>query len=1208
MRSWFAALASADRRQLRTKFAKHRRHLQMNRTLLPIIVVTLIVAVAGLDLWTPAELIGSVLFTLPLALCALQPSQRLLWGTAAAACLVTVVAEFRGFSRVDDLISQAGSINRGLVVASLLTLTTFIHLWINKGRKVVLDTLEIQRQRTALVAQNEQLEALVTTANRNISLRKAAAEYLAQVESGRRLTEQALRESEERYRMILDGVQDHAIFMMDPQGQIVSWNAGAERIKGYRADEIIGCNFSRFFPAEDIEQGKPEQILRMTIASGRHEEQAMRVRKDGSQFLASVTFTALRDQAGNLRGFSEFSRDLSKSKESEAKYRGLLEAAPDAMVVVNQDGEIVLLNVQAEQQFGYHRNELVGQQVKNIIPQGFAERLVADALRSGADALAQQIGTGIELAGRRKDGSEFPIEIMLSPLQSTEGMLVTAAIRNISVRKQAEKHVAQMVLELSLKHQLLDSVVEGTPDLIYVRDLENRFTLANGACAKLFGRTAIQMVGISLRELLPEDSFRAVALSDQEVVNAGVPRVIEESAEVEGLHRIFLTTKGPYRDADQKIIGTIGIGRDITERRRLDEARVEELKRDLRMRKETEEHLARMEGRYRGLLEAAPDAMVVVNQGGGIVLLNVQAEKQFGYRRYELLGQQVKNIIPEGFAERLLTDALRSAADALAQQIGTGIELTGRRKDGSEFPIEIMLSPLASPEGTLVTAAIRDISVRKAAEEHLGRMEGRYRGLLEAAPDAMVVVDQHGGIILLNLQAEKQFGYPRDELLGQQVKNIIPEGFAQRLLADALRSREDMLAQQIGTGIELTGRRKNGSDFPIEIMLSPLESTEGILVTAAIRDISVRKDAEKHLAQMESRYRGLLEAAPDAMVVVNQCGEIVLLNVQAEKQFGYRRDELLGQEVKNIIPEGFAERLLTDALRSAADALAQQIGTGIELTGQRKDGSEFPIEIMLSPLESSEGTLVTAAIRDITTRKTAEVHLLKTIGELKRSNDELEHFAYVASHDLQEPLRMVASYTQLLAKRYIGRLDADADEFIAYAVDGSNRMQSMIQDLLAYSRAGANSKTPRRISSESALQEALANLRMAIEESGAVVTHDPLPVFTTDQAQLTQVFQNLVGNAIKYRRAEAPRVHVSANNGGSEWVFSVHDNGLGIDPQYFARIFVLFQRLHGREEFDGTGIGLAICKKMLERLGGRIWVESQPKQGSTFYFALPEGA
>jgi len=641
----------------------------------------------------------------------------------------------------------------------------------------------------------------MTAATRDISERKAAEKHLAQMEGGRRLAEEALRESEERYRMLLDGVREYAIFMMDPQGQIVSWNAGAERIKGYRAEEIIGQNFSRFFPPEDIERGRPEEVLRMTAASGRHEEQGIRVRKDGSRFLASLTFTALRDPNGNLRGFSEFSHDLSESKESGAKYRGLLEAAPDAMVVVNQAGEIVLLNLQAEKQFGYHR----------------------------------------------------------------------------------------------------------------------------------------------------------------------------------------------------------------------------------------------------------------------------------------------------------------------------------------------------------------------------------------------------------------------DELVGQKVKNIIPEGFAERLLADGLRSVEDALAQQIGTGIELTGRRKDESEFPIEIMLSPLESAEGILVTAAIRDISVRKDAEEHLAQMEGRYRGLLEAAPDAMVVVNQVGEIVLLNVQVEKQFGYRRDELLGQKVKNIIPEGFAERLIADGTRTAAEALAQQIGTGIELIGRRKDGSEFPIEIMLSPLESPEGILVTAAIRNITERKRAEQHLVKTVAELNRSNDELQQFAYVASHDLQEPLRMVASYTQLLAERYKGRLDSDADEFIAYAVDGSNRMQVLIQDLLAYSRAGTNGKALRKISSDNALTEALANLRATIQESGAVVTHDSLPLITTDGTQLAQIFQNLVGNAIKYRSAAVPNVHISAvKNGGNEWIFSVRDNGLGIDPQYFDRIFVLFQRLHGQTEFKGTGIGLAICKKMLERLGGRIWVESQPEKGSTFHFALPE--
>jgi PAS domain S-box-containing protein len=613
--------------------------------------------------------------------------------------------------------------------------------------------------------------------------------------------------------------------------------------------------------------------------------------------------------------------------------------------------------------------------------------------------------------------------------------------------------------------------------------------------------------------------------------------------------------------------------------------------------------------KYRGIMEAAPDAMVVVDRIGKIVLLNARAENEFGYRRDELLGQQVKTIIPVGFAERLIADGTRSAAEALAQQIGTGIELSGRRKNGSEFPIEIMLSPLESAEGMLVTAAIRDISVRKAAEKHLGQMEGRYRGLLEAAPDAMVVVDRIGKIVLLNARAENEFGYRRDELLGQQVKTIIPVGFAERLIADGTRSAAEALAQQIGTGIELSGRRKNGSEFPIEIMLSPLESAEGILVTAAIRDISVRKAAEKHLGQMEGRYRGLLEAAPDAIVVVDRVGKIVLLNARAENEFGYRRDELLGQQVMTIIPQGFAERLIADGLRSAEAALAQQIGTGIELSGRRKDGSEFPIEIMLSPLESAEGILVTAAIRDITTRKTAELQLLSKVGELNRSNLELGQFAYIASHDLQEPLRMVASYTQLLSRRYKGRLDSDADEFIAFAVDGAGRMQRLIQDLLAYSRVGTKGSDLLETSSEEAMQQSLINLREAIRESGALVTHDPMPAVLADETQLVQLFQNLIGNAIKYQKPGEPRIHISAAmDGGKKWIFSVKDNGLGIDPQYFERIFGMFQRLHKRDEFAGTGIGLAICKKIVERHGGSISVESAPGQGSTFRFALTGSA
>jgi PAS domain S-box-containing protein len=628
-----------------------------------------------------------------------------------------------------------------------------------------------------------------------------------------------------------------------------------------------------------------------------------------------------------------------------------------------------------------------------------------------------------------------------------------------------------------------------------------------------------------------------------------------------------------------------------------------------RVDSEPERQLARSEEKYRGLLEAAPDAMVVVDEAGGIVLLNVQAEKQFGYPRDELIGRQVTDIIPTGFAERLIADGSRSSAEALAQQIGTGIELTGRHSDGSEFPIEIMLSPLDSADGMLVTAAIRDISIRKAAEEELARTERRYRGLLEAAPDAMIVVDDLGEIVLLNVQAEKQFGYTRDELIGQRVTNIIPEGFAERQIADALRSAEEALAQQIGTGIELVALRKDGAEFPIEIMLSPLGSPEGILVTAAIRDISTRKAAEELMKRAEQRYRGLLEAAPDPMVVVDPSGEIVLLNVQAEKRFGYTRDELIGQPVTNIIPIGFAERLIADGLRSAEEALAQQIGTGIELVALCKDGGEFPIEIMLSPLESADGILVTAAIRDITARKTAEAALLDKMDELKRSNEELSQFAYIASHDLQEPLRMVSSYTQLLAKRYAGQLDSDADEFIGFAVDGAARMQRLIQDLLAFSRVGTNKINLAKISSRQALDHALINLKGAIEDNGAVVTADDLPTVRADQMQLVQLFQNLVGNAIKYHQGGVPRVHVSARrNDHKHWLFSVKDNGLGIEPEYFERIFGMFQRLHTREQFSGTGIGLAICKKIVDRHGGSISVASAPGDGSVFSFSLGEHA
>jgi PAS domain S-box-containing protein len=240
-------------------------------------------------------------------------------------------------------------------------------------------------------------------------------------------------------------------------------------------------------------------------------------------------------------------------------------------------------------------------------------------------------------------------------------------------------------------------------------------------------------------------------------------------------------------------------------------------------------------------------------------------------------------------------------------------------------------------------------------------------------------------------------------------------------------------------------------------------------------------------------------------------------------------------------------------------------------------------------------------------RAAAEEALLRRTEELARSNKDLEQFAYVASHDLQEPLRMVSSYTQLLARRYRGQLDAAANEFIAYAVDGASRMQKLIDDLLAYSRVGTRTQAFQPAGCTAVLDQALANLQAAIETSGTVVTHGPLPAVVHDNLLLVQLFQNLIGNAIKFHVKKPPRIHVSAEQKGEEWVFAVRDNGIGIDPQHAERIFTIFQRLHTGEEYPGTGIGLAICKKIVERRGGRIWVESQPGIGSTFYFTIPMG-
>lgn len=376
---------------------------------------------------------------------------------------------------------------------------------------------------------------------------------------------------------------------------------------------------------------------------------------------------------------------------------------------------------------------------------------------------------------------------------------------------------------------------------------------------------------------------------------------------------------------------------------------------------------------------------------------------------------------------------------------------------------------------------------------------------------------------------------------------------------------------------------------------------------------ALRNQAEV-LQKAELRFRSLLAAAPDPMVVCKEDGEILMVNAQTEFLFSCGRERLIGRNIRALVPGWEFRRLPgwdenTDGPRP--------VERGIELTASPEGATPFPVEISFSPLQTEDGLVVISAIRDISERRktdeqirqlnvSLEQRVLERTDALMRSNEELEQFAYIASHDLQEPLRAVSIYTQLLSRRYQGRLDAEADQYIDFIVEGAQRMERLVHDLLDFSRVEANgSDFFVSMSCEEALDDAMRNLHPLIEETGAIITRQDLPRVIGDPVQITRLFQNLLVNSIKFRSSEKPCIDVVAQPQGKDWFFSVRDNGIGIEPQYSEKVFGIFKSLNPRDKRSGSGMGLAICRKIVTRHQGRIWVESELGKGSTFFFTLP---
>jgi len=606
------------------------------------------------------------------------------------------------------------------------------------------------------------------------------------------------------------------------------------------------------------------------------------------------------------------------------------------------------------------------------------------------------------------------------------------------------------------------------------------------------------------------------------------------------------------------------------------------------------------------VMDHAHEPLIVRELDGTIRAWNRGAELLYGWTAAEALGQHKRALLhTAGLRVEEIDRSLTSAGHWEGELLQTA-------RDGRQITVESRQTARPTGDGRIfILESNLDITERVRAENELRRSEALLRTIIDNSADPIFLKDRAGRMLVANPATLVVLHKSAAEVLGKTDEEFYDDPTVGR--QQMANDRRVMESGQTET-VEESIPGPNGPRTFQSIKMPYRDTTGNVIGVIGIsRDITERKraEAEAHqrseeaLRMSEQEFHSLAEAMPQIVWATRADGWNIYFNRRWVDYTGLTLEESYGR--------GWNTPFHPDDRQPALDAWNHATATGdtyqIECRLRRADGSYHWFITRGVPFRDSEGRILKwfGTCTDIDDMKRAETEIRSYAAELQRSNRELEHFAYVASHDLQEPLRAVGSFSELLAKRYRGKLDNDADEFITFIVDGAKRMQNLINDLLTFSRVGTHGQPFTRVKSDEILQTALENLNVSIAESGAIITHDPLPVLVADPGQLTQLLQNLLGNAIKFHRpGVAPRIHVSATHQDDAWQLSVRDNGIGILPEYFDRIFILFQRLHGRDTYPGTGIGLAICMKIVERHGGRLWVESEPESGSTFHFTIPD--
>ena len=613
-----------------------------------------------------------------------------------------------------------------------------------------------------------------------------------------------------------------------------------------------------------------------------------------------------------------------------------------------------------------------------------------------------------------------------------------------------------------------------------------------------------------------------------------------------------------------------------------------------------------LEEQLRITLASIGDAVLSTDAQGRIVFANKVAQELLRTTEAELLGKPLEKVF------RLVNEFTRAAVENPIERVLRDSTVTGLAnhtvlitRNGDEIPIDDCASPIRGEGGELHGAVLifRDITSRRQSEATTRLLAS----IVESSDDAIISKDVNGIVTSWNRGAERIFGYTAAEMIGRPIAVIAAPGHLDEMPTILERIRRGERIDHYQT----LRRAKDGSLVNVSLTVSPVRDASGRIIGASkiARDITAQVRAQNEIAEHRERLRVTLQSLGDAVISTDFQGAVTYLNPVAERLTGWSNSEAAGAP----LPEVFC--IVNEETRKPAEspvAKALREGHVVGLANHTvlisRSGVEFCIDDSAAPIRDSSGAItgVVLVFRDSTDKRNAQKKIESQTVELRRAITDLNQFAYAVSHDLREPLRNIANYAELLVRRFSGEADGDAERFKSVITQGVARMETLLSDILTYSLVGAPEEHPPvPVDCNEVLAKTLQNLHASIVESGAVITHDSLPTVRASAMHLSQLFQNLLSNAIKYRSSRPPRIHIRVVRLQNDWRFSVVDNGIGIESQYFQKIFGVFKRLHGKT-VPGTGIGLAICAKVVERYGGRIWVESYPGEGSTFHFTLPD--